>query len=387
MILGIDAHNIRAGGGLNYLIEILNHFDEKDSKFTKIVIWALPHVLEKIENKNIFEKKNHWLLSQNINAYKDLGQFKRFVWHYFFQSKTFKQSKCDLVFIPGPYQLSGFNKYIIINQNYLPFDDKELKKIWPSIRYFKMKILKYLQIFSFKNSSGIIFLSEFTFNSLSKYININLLNKTKIIPLGVNNQFCFKQRILKKNSEFNKKNPFKLVYVSTIDTYKNHINVFEATKQLVDKGYNIHISFIGPSYNSSLKKLINKMSLLDRKNIFSEYIGEVSYENLLKYYREADLKIFASSCEAMPSILIEAMASGLPLACSNIGPMPEMAKDAAIYFNPNEVESIKEVIEKIFLNYQLREKLSTNSLNLSKKYSWKICSKETFNFFENVIKN
>ena len=46
--------------------------------------------------------------------------------------------------------------------------------------------------------------------------------------------------------------------------------------------------------------------------------------------------IFASSCESSSCVLIENMASGLPIACSNRGPMPEVLKDGGVYFDPEK---------------------------------------------------
>ena len=54
--------------------------------------------------------------------------------------------------------------------------------------------------------------------------------------------------------------------------------------------------------------------------------------------KRAHLFVFASSCENMPNTLVEAMASGLPIACSDRGPMPEILRDGGTYFDPeNEV--------------------------------------------------
>ena len=60
----------------------------------------------------------------------------------------------------------------------------------------------------------------------------------------------------------------------------------------------------------------------------------IPYHELHSEYKDADLGVFASSCENLPIILIEKMASGLPIACSNKGPMPEVLGSAGVYFDP-----------------------------------------------------
>ena len=44
------------------------------------------------------------------------------------------------------------------------------------------------------------------------------------------------------------------------------------------------------------------------------------------------------------------MASGLPIACSNVGSMPEILQDGGVYFNPIDVESIEKALEKLILD-------------------------------------
>ena len=61
-------------------------------------------------------------------------------------------------------------------------------------------------------------------------------------------------------------------------------------------------------------------------------------------FSKHDAVIYASSCENMPNILIESMASGLPIACSDKQPMPEFLKNGGYYFNANSVDSIQKAI-------------------------------------------
>ena len=66
-----------------------------------------------------------------------------------------------------------------------------------------------------------------------------------------------------------------------------------------------------------------------------------------EYLSKSNIFIFASSCENMPITLIEGMASGLPIACSDRGPMPEVLQDGGVYFNPEDCKSIVFAIEKL----------------------------------------
>jgi glycosyltransferase involved in cell wall biosynthesis len=94
----------------------------------------------------------------------------------------------------------------------------------------------------------------------------------------------------------------------------------------------------------------------------------------------AHVFVFASSCENMPNTLMEAMAVGLPIACSNRGPMPEVLEDGGIYFDPENPHSIAEAIERIVTNADLRIQIAVRANQLSRQYSWARCTKETFAF-------
>ena len=82
----------------------------------------------------------------------------------------------------------------------------------------------------------------------------------------------------------------------------------------------------------------------------------------------------------MPVTLVEGMAAGLPIACSNRGPMPDVLADGGIYFNPEDAESISEAIEKIIHSAELRSAIAHRAKELSEQYSWKRCADETFAF-------
>ena len=96
------------------------------------------------------------------------------------------------------------------------------------------------------------------------------------------------------------------------------------------------------------------MAEVDPSGEYITYHGSVSHNELHKRYANSDLCIFASSSENMPNILVEGMASGLPIACSKLGPMPEILKEGGVYFDPLNVDDIKDVLTKMILNPQIR---------------------------------
>ena len=78
------------------------------------------------------------------------------------------------------------------------------------------------------------------------------------------------------------------------------------------------------------------------------------------------------------------MAAGLPIASSDRGPIPEVLKDAGLYFNPESVSSIKNCLQYMIENPNLLQSLSAKAKQYSQAYSWKKCADETFAFLSSV---
>jgi glycosyltransferase involved in cell wall biosynthesis len=117
---------------------------------------------------------------------------------------------------------------------------------------------------------------------------------------------------------------------------------------------------------------------------FLHYRGAVPFDELPGLYRQADAFVFASSCENLPNILLEAMASGLPIACSNLGPMPEVLGDAGAYFHPEHPAEIASALQQLFEQPEVRNRLAHAALARARHFSWKRCADETFSFLTQV---
>src|SRR5207253_11491672 len=127
----------------------------------------------------------------------------------------------------------------------------------------------------------------------------------------------------------------------------------EAVAQLRSAGLPVALDLIGPP-GPGQQRLDATLRRVDPEATFIHALGEVQYDQLHRLYAAADIGVFASSCENMPNILLEGMASGLPMACSNLGPMPEVLGDAGIYFNPERPDEIAAAIRTLFGSAGLR---------------------------------
>jgi glycosyltransferase involved in cell wall biosynthesis len=378
MIIGIDASNLRQGGGLTHLIELLAVIRPEVHNFQRIIVWGDEGTL----NKLISEP---WLIKIFPKEFQKSFPY-RFFWQRFKISSSAKDNECDLLFIPGGSFSCSFRPIVTMSRNMLPFEWTEAKRYGFSLITLRIIILRWLQSRSFRSANGVIFLTDYAKNNVTK-VTGRLTGVHSIIPHGLNERFQIEPKEQLEISSYNEQNPFQLLYVSIIDQYKHQWHVIDAVAQLRDLGYSVVLNLVGPAYPSSLKRLSKKIDMIDKKKTFIKYHGSIPYNDLHSIYKKSHLGIFASSCENMPNILIETMAAGLPIACSNRGPMPEVLGDAGLYFNPESPNEIFNALESYITNPLLRYEKASASFSNVQKYAWTTCAKDTFTFLELVLSN
>jgi glycosyltransferase involved in cell wall biosynthesis len=176
------------------------------------------------------------------------------------------------------------------------------------------------------------------------------------------------------------KRPIRCLYVSNTLPYKHQWKVVEAVAQLRKRGFNLQLELVGGGEGKARARLEAQLAVSDPNRVFVAQREFVPQHALPGILARADMFVFASSCENMPNTLIEAMASGLPIACSNRGPMPEVLQDGGVYFDPEETDSIAIAIENLIVDSVQRCRLAERAKALSRQFSWARCARETFSF-------
>lgn len=369
MILGIDATNIIQGGGITHLKNILNNKNKEITKFEKIIIWGNREILKTINYRKNIKK---------INVKKiENKPIKRFLWQIFILEKELDKYKCNHALILGGIFFFKNIPATIILQNLLPFDHLNIIK-YRLIKRLKLFVQKKLFLNSILNAKNIIFLSKSSKKIILNSLKIKLKNY-KIIPHGINKSIIIKK--VKKKKKINIKNKFKILYVSKIEFYKNQLDLIKVAKKLKEKNYNIVVNFVGPAYEPALKRFNICQNEYDPKKKFTKYLGNKSFKKTLDLYRKFDLHVVPSTCESFGQIVLEAMARGLPNACSDIDIFREITNNNSIFFKPGNIEHMTKIIKKLILSENLRYDLSTKALKyLKQNYSWNKSSYETFKY-------
>jgi len=364
----INCLSALSGGGQTNIINLLNYFPKNDYKFILIANSKNIELLSNYKSFNI-EVVESKFASKNI--------ISRLLWEKFILPYKLKKWFCTIYYAPGGSLITNVPQGIVgitTLQNMLPFEEIERKRfpIYSFLRY-KLLFLKYIFIYSYKNSDKIIFISKYSRDVIKKIIP-DIENKSTIIPLGISEKFL--------KSKLNYKLPDVLIdedfylYVSQFDYYKSQKEIIYSWKSLVDKGFRRKLVLVGSKFNKYGDESLSLIKELNLEN-FVIYLGFVKYQELPSLYKTAFSLIFASTCECCPNTLLEMLSFKKPIFCSNWGPMPEFGEDGVIYFDPHLKNDLTEKILNLHHNPSLIKSYSEKSFILSKKY----------NFEQTILKN
>ena len=375
--LGIDATNIRQGGGVTHLSQLLEAGDPFAAGFNRVTVWSCQSTAAMLP-------KRSWLINRSA-PWMEAALPRRMAGQQMQLPRDLLDAGCDVLFSPGGTLPSWCSlPAVTLSQNMLPFEPLEAARFGRlSPMRLKMWLLRHMQGRSFRRADGMIFLTRYAETVVSKALG-GITNSTALIPHGIEPRFLQPPRPQRQLSACSVEKPFRVLYVSILMPYKHQMEVACAASQLRADGIPVEMRFVGAPwgvYGRDFRNLINE---LDPKREFLLWSGAEPFEVVHDFYQSTDAFVFASSCENLPNILIEAMAAGLPIASSERGPMPEVLAEAGVYFDPEVPTSIADALRKLALDTELRETLAEFAWRKVQAYSWELCASDTFAFIAKV---
>lgn len=324
-----------------HINNFIKNLEEKSRGFTNKIIFQ-----EKFSNSPKLKKK---LMSINnqFNKYF-LAKFNPDIFHTTYFDKNFVKTKNKII-------VTVFDLIHEIYKKEYNFSDK----------FFPKK--EILDI-----ADHIICISNSTKNDLMKYYNIP---ESKISVTYLATDFTISDNSPPVNEKY-------FLYVGSRWKYKN----FSTLLKVLGQNKNILrdfklVTFGGGKFSKEEADLINKLNI-DKRNILQLH-GD---DNLLKsLYRNAEFFIYPTRYEGFGVPLLESFSQKCPVLCSNISSLKEVAGDAATYFDPDNIDSILEGIEKITSNSIHKNECVEKGLIKLNEFSWKKCADETYNIYKKLI--
>ena len=151
MILIIDASNLQLGGGLFHLQNLLVCADNKKHGLKKIIVLGGQNQLEKLPPKKFLELREISVLNKTL--------FHRLIWQHTQLEKLAEQEKA-LLFVPGGLYLGKRRPFVTMFQNMQIFETAEKNREGFSREWLRLQLLLMGQMQTFRNSAGLIFISE-----------------------------------------------------------------------------------------------------------------------------------------------------------------------------------------------------------------------------------
>ena len=299
-------------------------------------------------------------------SYKKKGGIVRFLWTQIVL--PFKVRKDDILYHPFQY-ISFFakSKQIITIHDFIPLH-------YPEVAKHQYIYYKYLMPLLLKKAYKVVCISNNTKKDLQNFYNVD---DDKIVTIynGFDNKLFNVKNIDKEVLSKYDIDYEYMVMVGASYPHKNLEIIIESYKGIEDS-VECKLVIVGKDsdYIRRLKTLTNKLGLED-KVIFLGYVPD---EDLPSLYGCAKAFLYPTLYEGFGLPILEAMASGTIVMCSDNSSLPEVAGDATVTFDAKDKEDIGKKILYIINNEEVREKLKMKSNENIKRFSWEKCAEEIY---------
>lgn len=221
-------------------------------------------------------------------------------------------------------------------------------------------------------SDIIIAISESTKKDLIRLYGIQS-EKIKVIHLASN---------LTSNIDTDKKNYIKeyILFVGDRWIYKNFFRFLEAVAPIIKK-HKIIVLCAGSHPFTYPEKIYMQELGIEGKVVHYRFKDDAELASL---YKNASLFVFPSLYEGFGIPLLEAMSNECPVVCSNTSSFPEVAGNAASFFDPWNIDSMTYSISNTLESESIKSILVQRGKEVVKKYSWQECGKEHVELYNNL---
>lgn len=171
-----------------------------------------------------------------------------------------------------------------------------------------------------------------------------------------------------------------ILHVGTIEPRKNLPALFEAFSNLQPPASSLKLAIAGKK-GWLTEETFERAKILGDDVIFTGYVAD---EDLPALYTLADLLVMPSVYEGFGLPVLEAMACGTPVACSNGSSLPEIAGDAALLFDPHNVHLMAEAISRALLDSSLRAEMRARGLAQAARFTWAEAARQTQQIYRQI---
>ena len=374
-VIGIDASRNRSGGAKAHLVGILTGCSPQQFGVEKVHLWAYRELADAIPDFAWLSKHSPDVLKKSL--------LQQVLWQFRVLPKEIEQYGCDLIFNTDAGSVCTHRPSVTMSQDMLSFEPGEMKRYFFSKAWIRLLLLRYVQAWSLRRANHALFLTHHA----SKVIQsvIGPVRQQTIINHGIGEEF---RGLVASHSSMSTETPIKIVYISNAAFYKHQWHVVKAVAALRKSCHReVSLLLVGGGSGRPQQLLEEAIAEFDPNLEFVEQREYIPHDQIPKQLASSDIFVFASSCENMPITLLEGMASGLPIACSNRGPMPEVLEDGGVYFDPEDPDSVHKALSSLIGDPSMRRLKASRAFELAQHYTWERCASETWHCLSTVASN
>jgi len=360
----IDAREYGATGTGTYLKYLLDNLQRIDSHNSYTVLLK-PKDIDGFKPFNKHFKKlacpyKEFTFSEQIGLWKQLHDLKPDLVHF------------SMVQQPILYQ----GKVATTMHDLTTVRFRNPSKNW-LIFTLKQQVYKFVNYWAAHKSSAIFTPSEFVKDDVARYTRINS-RKITVTYEGADELSAKAEPYQElEGKEF-------IMYVGRPLPHKNLERLIDAFADLRQQNPSLRLVLAGKQ-DTLFRRLERQSQIKGVKNII--FTGYVSDGQLRWLYEHTAAYVFPSLSEGFGLPGLEAMMHGAPVVSSNATCLPEVYKDAVIYFNPLDVAEMSASIQKVLNDNELRKRLIKRGHALVNTYSWARMSEQTFAVYQKILES
>jgi glycosyltransferase involved in cell wall biosynthesis len=221
-----------------------------------------------------------------------------------------------------------------------------------------------------RRASVIFTVSNFTKVELLRLVPGSREDNILPIHLGVSDEWYDVARLPPLRSR-----PY-FIHVGNIKPYKNLGRLVEAFQRIMDRVPH-DLVIVGQREGMITGESPEFFERVQRAGERIQITGIVSQDDLLSLVGHADALIMPSLYEGFGLPPLEAMAANVPVLVSRSASLPEVCGEAAVYFDPRDVDDIANKLIEVASSEGLRRELRKKGLERSRLFNWKLCSAQT----------
>ena len=303
------------------------------------------------------------------------GRYANSLWHVLKYPKFAQSRDWDACFFPAAHKRLPIESpcpAIGVVHDMAPWWERK------SLEHLKM-IIRILLPSALRRLDHIIAVSQWVKQELIDITGIKE-NRIDVVPNGIDME-AFYPRPRGEESvlliqPFSFRRPYVL-YASRIEhPVKNHIRLIEAFGIFKERTKYPHRLVLAGADSRGAEKVKEAAAFSSYRNdIF--FTGHFPTQSLPELYSGADIVVIPSLYEGFGMGVLEAMASGVPVACARAASLPETAEHAALYFNPFNAEDMADRMVNLTTNRDIHRECRRLGLEQAQKFSWDTCVKRT----------